>query len=140
MSIDPFPLCLPFKFLDSFFWGGWELIYTWQKLQGWWSVVWEGKKSGFVQMLICSFVHSHFYVNICAFLTQALIPKNNFLYPCCKLVLPLFYNCSTLVLHFLHTFFKLIVHLLNTSCTILNYLFALIEHLPSTGCTLVAHL
>ena len=41
-----------------------KYIYTWQKPQGWWSVVWDGKKLGFLQMLICSFGHFYFYVNI----------------------------------------------------------------------------
>ena len=39
-------------------------MYTWQKRQGWWSVVWDGKNWWFCDMLTCSFVHFYFYVNI----------------------------------------------------------------------------
>ena len=39
-------------------------MYTWQKQQGWWSVVWDGKNWCLCHVLICSFVHFYFYVNI----------------------------------------------------------------------------
>ena len=45
-------------------------MYTWQKRQGWWSVVWDGKKWWFCDMLICSFVHFYFYVNIYSLLSS----------------------------------------------------------------------
>ena len=45
-------------------------MYTWQKRQGWWSVVWDGKKWWFCDMLICSFVHLFFYVNIYSLLSS----------------------------------------------------------------------
>ena len=45
-------------------------MYTWQKQQGWWSVVWDGKNWWFCHMLICSFVHFYFYVNIYSLLSS----------------------------------------------------------------------
>ena len=45
-------------------------MYTWQKPQGWWSVVWDGKNWRFCHMLICSFIHFYFYVNIYSLLSS----------------------------------------------------------------------
>ena len=45
-------------------------MYTWQKRQGWWSVVWDGKNWLFCDMLICSFVHFNCYVNIYSILSS----------------------------------------------------------------------
>ena len=45
-------------------------MYAWQKRQGWWSVVWDGKNWWFCDMLICSFVHFYFYVNIYSLLSS----------------------------------------------------------------------
>ena len=45
-------------------------MYTWQKQQGWWSVVWDGKNWWFCHMLIGSFVHFYFYVNIYSLLSS----------------------------------------------------------------------
>ena len=57
-------------------------MYTLQKPQGWWSVVWDGKKLGFLHMLMCSFVHFHFVCeHLFTFQFCALMPeisKENF--------------------------------------------------------------
>ena len=45
-------------------------MYIWQKRQGWWPVVWDGKNLWFCHMLICSFVHFYFYVNIYSLLSS----------------------------------------------------------------------
>ena len=45
-------------------------IYRWQKPQGWWSVAWDGKKWNCLHMLICSFAHFYFYVNIYSFINS----------------------------------------------------------------------
>ena len=59
-------------------------VYTWQKLQGWWSVVWDGKKWGFLHLLICSYAHLFTFIFMWTFIHFSIpwlmpkISKENF--------------------------------------------------------------
>ena len=64
MSINPSPFGSLILISSQFLILVSKHMYTWQKPQGWWSVVWDGKNWLFCNMLICSFVHFYFYVNI----------------------------------------------------------------------------
>ena len=70
MSIVPSPFVSVILISSQFLILVSKHMYTWQKQQGWWSVVWDGKNWWFCHMLICSFVHLNFYVNIYSLLSS----------------------------------------------------------------------
>ena len=84
-------LCLSSKFLTSFLILVSKHMYTLQKPQGWWSVVWDGKKWGLLHMLMCSYVHFCFVCeHLFTFQFSALMPKiskENFAEACVNCVL-----------------------------------------------------
>ena len=70
MSIVPSPFVSLILISSHFFFLVSKHMYTWQKQQGWWSVVWDSKNWWFCHMLIWSFVHFYFYVNIYSLLSS----------------------------------------------------------------------